>query len=298
MLWYAWVIIGIIVILFLSGIRIIRPVEKGLVERLGKYKRYSDQGFHWIIPIIERMITINTTERMIDAKKQEIITKDRLNATVDAQIYFKVKPDEENVKNSQYNVYDYEYQIVNLSRTTLRNIIGTLPYDKANSDRDSINGALQKILKNEAAPWGIEIVRTELKEIDPPKDVQASMNMVIKAENEKQAAIDMATATETKADGERRAVIKVANGEKQATILKAEGQAEAIKKVADAEAQRIKVVNEAAEKYFVGNAQTLKKLEVTQASLEKSSKFIVDTEKGISTVITDVANVTPIPIKK
>ena len=118
-----------------------------------------------------------------------------------------LKADEENVKASQYNVANYEMQIVNLARTTLRNIIGTLTLKSANSERGRINEELQKTLRDETGSWGIEIVRTELKEIDPPPDVQETMNKVVKAENEKVAAIDFATAAETSADGTERAEI-------------------------------------------------------------------------------------------
>ena len=179
------------------------------------------------------MIQVNITEQMVDAQPQEIITNDNLNARVDAQVYFKVKADEESVKASQYNVTNYENQIVNLARTTLRNIIGTLTLKSANSERGKINGELRTTLK-ETQNWGIEILRTELKEIDPPQDVQETMNKVVKAENEKIAAVDFATATETQADGQRRAEIKKAEGIKQAKILAAEGEAQAIKLVNEA----------------------------------------------------------------
>ena len=122
---------SVIVLIFILGIRIIRPTHRGLIERLGKYNRFSNPGFHWIIPLIERMFQVNTTEQMVDAEPQEIITNDNLNARVDAQVYFKVKNDEESVKSSQYNVNNYQWQIVNLARTTLRNIIGTLTLKSA-----------------------------------------------------------------------------------------------------------------------------------------------------------------------
>ncbi|MCX6554961.1 MAG: SPFH/Band 7/PHB domain protein, partial [Candidatus Aminicenantes bacterium] len=186
-------LIGFFVVLFLSGIRIVRPTHRGLVERLGKYKRFAHPGFNWVIPVIDRMFTVNSTEQMVDALPQEIITNDNLNARVDAQVYFKVKPDEESVKRSQYNVNNYQYQIVNLARTTLRNIIGTMTLKSANSERSKINSELLKTLCSETSSWGIDIVRTELKEIDPPKDVQETMNNVVKAENEKVAAVDFAT---------------------------------------------------------------------------------------------------------
>ncbi|MFA6321739.1 MAG: SPFH domain-containing protein, partial [Candidatus Omnitrophota bacterium] len=174
-----------LIMMFFSGIRIVRPTHRGLIERFGKYNRFAGPGFHWIIPIVENMYQVNITEQMVDAEPQEIITNDNLNAKVDAQVYFKVKADEDNVKKSQYSVNNYLYQIVNLARTTLRNIIGTLTLKSANSERGKINDELHKTLMSETASWGLEIVRTELKEIDPPKDVQETMNKVVKAENEK-----------------------------------------------------------------------------------------------------------------
>lgn len=272
-----------IVVLFFSGIRIIRPTHRGLIERFGKYVRFSGAGFHWIIPGIEKMFRINITEQMIDAEPQEIITNDNLNARVDAQVYFKVKEDEENVKKSQYNVNRYEWQIVNLARTTLRNIIGTMSLKSANSERSRINTELLKTLATETSHWGIDVVRTELKEIDPPKDVQETMNKVVKAENEKIAAIDFATATETDADGQKRAEIKKAEGIKQANILRAEGESLAIK-----------LVNEAAEKYFIGNAQILRRIQMVEDALKNNAKIVVPAGSDLVNVIGEMAGVIPV----
>ncbi len=274
-------------ILFLIGIRIIRPTQRGLIERLGKYHNFALPGFHWIIPIIDRIFLVNVTEQMVDAEPQEIITNDNLNASVDAQVYFRVKADEESVKGSIYNVNNYTWQIVNLARTTLRNIIGTLTLKSANSERGKINAELYKTLHDETQSWGIEIVRTELKEIDPPKDVQETMNKVVKAENEKIAAIDSATAAETVADGVKRAKIKEAEGFKQSKILHAEGEAEAIK-----------LVNEAADKYFVGNAQLLRKLEAMEASLEKNAKIVIPTGTELVNIIGEMAGIVPLERKQ
>ncbi len=281
------IIAVVFILLFFSGIRIVRPTHRGLVERLGKYRRFGRSGFNWIIPIIDRMYRVNVTEVMVDAQPQEIITNDNLNARVDAQVYFKVKSDEESVKNSQYNVFNYQRQIVNLARTTLRNIIGTLTLKSANSERGKINDELQKTLREETKSWGIEIVRTELKEIDPPKDVQETMNKVVKAENEKIAAVDFATATETMADGARRAEIKRADGVKQARILEAEG-----------EAQAIKLVNEAAQQYFVGNAQLLRRLETVEKALMNNAKIVVPANTELINVIGEMAGVLPLPKKE
>jgi regulator of protease activity HflC (stomatin/prohibitin superfamily) len=279
--------LGIGVFVFFSGIRIVRPTHRGLVERMGKYQRFANKGFNWIIPMIDTMYQVNVTEVMVDAEPQEIITNDNLNARVDAQVYFKVKADEESVKNSQYNVNNYQYQIVNLARTTLRNIIGTLTLKSANSERGKINDELQRTMMKETVDWGLEIVRTELKEIDPPKDVQETMNKVVKAENEKIAAIDFATATETVADGQRRSEIKKAEGVKQANILEAEG-----------EAQAIKLVNEAADQYFIGNAQLLRRLEMVEKSLANNTKIVIPSNTELINVIGEMAGIVPLPKKE
>ena len=282
-MYVALFVVAVVVVVFFAGIRIVRPTHRGLVERLGKYRRFADRGFNWIIPIIDRMVQVNITEQMVDAQPQEIITNDNLNARVDAQVYFRVQEDESSVKNSQYNVNNYQSQIVNLARTTLRNIIGTLTLKSANSERDKINGALLSTLSKETMSWGLSIVRTELKEIDPPKDVQETMNKVVKAENEKVAALDFADAVERQADGVKRAEIKKAEGVKQAKILAAQGEAEAIR-----------LVNEAANTYFVGNAQLLRKLEALENSLSGNAKIVIPSGSELVNVIGEMAGVLPL----
>lgn len=282
---FALVVIAII--FFFSGVRIIRPTHRGLIEVLGKYRRFAQPGFHWVFPVITKMYQINTTEQMVDAEPQEIITNDNLNARVDAQVYFRVLPDEDSVKASQYNVNNYQWQIVNLARTTLRNIIGTMTLKSANSERSRINSELLTTLLKETKSWGIAVVRTELKEIDPPKDVQETMNKVVKAENEKIAAVDFATATETMADGQKRAEIKKAEGIRQAEILKAEG-----------EAQAIALVNEAADKFFVGNAQLLRRIQMVEESLKNNAKIVIPSDGELINVIGELAGVVPLPTKE
>ena len=279
------VVILFVIIIFFAGIRIVRPTSRGLIETLGRYSKFAIPGFHWIFPGIMKLYIVNVTEQMFNADPQVIITNDNLNATVDAQVYFRIRADEESVKNSVYNVNNYKVQIINLARTTLRNIIGTMTLKSANSERGKINSDLHETLKVETKFWGIDIVRTELKEIDPPKDVQETMNKVVKAENEKVAAVDFATAAETTADGIKRAEIKKAEGIKQAKILAAEG-----------ESQAIKLVNEAAEKYFIGNAQVLRKLEALETSLKDNSKIIVPSDSDLVNVIGEMAGL--LPIKK
>jgi regulator of protease activity HflC (stomatin/prohibitin superfamily) len=279
------IIVAVVVVVLVaarSSVRMVRPTHRGLVERLGKYNRYAGPGIHGVLPIIERMYRVDVREVLVEAQPQEIITNDNLNAKVDAQVYLKVKADEESVKASLYNVTNYQNQVVNLARTTLRNIIGTLSLKSANSERGKINEELRTALLVETASWGIEILRTELKEIDPPHDVQETMNKVVKAENEKVAAIDFATAVETQADGQRRAEIKKAEGTRQAKILAAEG-----------EAQAIQLVNEAADKYFVGNAQMLRKLEAVERALYQNSKIVVPADTQLVNVIGDLGGLVP-----
>jgi len=288
----ALVVIFIIAVVLLAfSIRTVRPTTRGLIERFGKYNRFANPGIVFLIPFIERLIQINITENMMNAGLQEIITSDSLNAQVDAQVYFKVRSDEESVRASEYNVFDYEVQIVSLARTTLRNIIGTMTLKEANSERGKINNSLYTNLASETKNWGLEIVRTELKEINPPPDVQETMNKVVKASNEKIAAIDFATARETQADGERRAAIKVAEGQKQSAILQAEGLKQAKITVAEGEAQAIKLVNEAADQYFKGNAQLLRKLQAVEQSLTSNTKIVVPTDSSLVNVIGGLAGI-------
>jgi regulator of protease activity HflC (stomatin/prohibitin superfamily) len=264
------VIIAALVIVFLAGIRIVNPTYRGVIERLGKYNRFLDMGFNWVIPIIENSRYRNITERMTNIASQEIITKDNLNAKVELVVYHKVKPDEDSVKKSYYEVEDYKTQIIMLAQTTARNVIGNMKFTEVNSQRSMLNKLLAETIDKEIENWGLKVVRVELKDITPPQSVQETMNNIIQAQNAKDAAIDFATAVETKADGARRAAIKEADGIKQANILKAEG-----------EAQAIQLVNEAAEKYFIGNAQKLRQIEMLEKSLKDNTKIVI-TKDGIN----------------
>lgn len=268
----------------LSGIRIIRPTEQGIVEFLGKYSRTASAGFNWIIPVLHRMFRINITERRVDIDPQSIITRDKLNAIVDGVVYYRVI----DVGKVLYQVNNFETSVPSLAKTTLRAVIGKMTLTEANENRDKINSDVEKILDKEVSKWGIEVVRVELQRIEPPEDVQTAMNQVVKAENEKIAALDLATAIETQADGQRRAEIK-----------KAEGIAAAIRLKAEADGEAIKVVNESAEKYFVGNAQLLKRLETVSEALKDNSKIIVPADSELVNVIGDLAGAAfPIPKKK
>jgi len=276
-----YLILVLFLFIFLAlGIKIVRPVEVGVVEFLGRYTRTAGSGFNWIFPVLYRMYRINITERRVDIDAQSIITKDKLNAVVDGVVYYKVI----DAQMAIYNVNNFEESVPSLAKTTLRAVIGKMTLTEANENRDSINSELEKILSREVDKWGIDVVRVELQRIEPPADVQEAMNRVVKAENEKIAALDLATAIETKADGERRAEIK-----------KAEGIAAAIRLKADADGDAIKTVNESAEKYFVGNAQLLKKLETVSEALKNNSKIVIPADSSLVNVIGDLSG-TGVPI--
>jgi regulator of protease activity HflC (stomatin/prohibitin superfamily) len=280
---YPILAVGALIILF-AGFRTIRPIERGVIERFGKFQRIKEAGLTWIIPMIDRMYRVNITEQMVDVMPQMVITKDKLNAQVDAVVYYQIK----DVKASIYNVDDHRAQLTSLARTTLRAVIGNMSLTDANEKRMDINEKVEKVLDKETNSYGLEVLRVEIQKIEPPPDVQDSMNKVVKAEQEKIAAMDMATATETKADGERRAEIK-----------KAEGIAAAIRLKADADGDAIKIVNEAAEQYFVGNAQILKRLETVSEAMKDNAKIIVPADSDLVNVISDMAGTNlPITIKK
>ena len=287
-------VVGAIValVIVLSAIVIVRPVEKVLIERFGKYNRTLEQGLNFKIPILESAIAVNITERMVDVEPQTVITNDKLNTVVDAIVYSKIK----DVKASQYNVDDHRSQLVSLARTTLRAVIGKMTLAEANEERARINEQIEKVLDKETDSYGVEVLRVELQRIDPPEDVQVSMNEVVKAEQEKIAAVNLATAVETKADGTRRAIIKEAEGSRQAAILRAEGEARAITQVADAKAKKYKVESESLKKYFTGPAQTYEKLVTVKKAMEKGSKYLIPQGTDLTTVISEVAGI--VPVKK
>lgn len=268
---FIWALLAVVIFIVGSGLFVVRPIERGLIETFGKYTRLASPGLGFIIPFIQQIIRVNITERMSHIQPQEIITKDNLNAQVDLVVYFKIKADEQSIKNSVYNVNEVKDQLDTLARTTARNVIGGMPFREVNSERQVLNNKLQIILAKETKDWGVEVLKVELKDITPPADVQETMNRVIKAENEKDAAIDFATAQETQADGLKRAAIKEAEGIAKGRLI-----------VAEANAKKIKIENTAARTYFTGNAQKLKQLEVADSALKNNAKVILGADaKGI-----------------
>ncbi len=296
------IVIPIVVILYavISSLRIVRPTEKGLVERLGRYHRFVQGGLTFLVPLVDRIIKVNITERMTAVQRQDVITKDKVFMGVDAVVFYKVKTDELSVKASQYYVNDYKAQIDTLARTVLRDIIGGMDMATANTSRPIINKNLKDALDEQTEKWGIEIVRAEIKDLEPPRELIVSMESVLKADNERQAAEKTAIAQATLASGQKNAAIQVAEGQKQAAILQAEGQKTATIEIAEGDAQATKLRNEALTTYFKDSAVVFKQLETIQASLQNNSKIIVPEGKAISLILNEQENLTkatiiPIP---
>jgi len=215
------IIIGVIVFRLF---RILRPFEKGLIERFGKYNRGAKPGLNIVIPGVEKLIIVDMREQVIDVPPQEVITKDNVNITVDAVIYYEPTDPQKLV----YNVGDFITAATKLAQTNLRNVVGDLELDAALTSRENINTQLKLILDDATDKWGTKVVRVEIQRVDPPQDVQDAMNKVMKAERDRRAAV-------TQAEGEKRSAILTAEGERQSQILSAEGEAEALKAVADAQ---------------------------------------------------------------
>ena len=218
------IIAVIVIVLFVLGIRIVRPYQKGVIERFGRYKRTAESGFRWIIPFIDRMTKVDMRENVVDVPPMEVITKDNVAVTVDAVVYYRAT----DAVKLIYNVTNFYLAATKLAQTNLRNVIGELTLDESLTSRDAINGQLRDILFEATEQWGVEIVRVELQRIEPPADVTNAMHRQMKAEREKRAVI-------LEAEGERQAAIAKAEGVKQSSILEAEGKAQAIREVADAE---------------------------------------------------------------
>lgn len=220
MLIFAIVVLGLCVVILAFGVKIIPQTDIAIIERLGRFHRVLDGGFHFIIPIVDRVsAVVSAREQMIDIGRQQVITKDNVNINIDGIVFLKVF----DAKSAVYSVNDYKNAIANLATTTLRGEIGRINLDDSLSSRDRLNAALQVALGDAANNWGVKIMRVEISEISVPRDIEAAMNLQMKAEREKRAI-------ELKAQAEKEALIRNAEALKQEKVL----QAEAIERMADA----------------------------------------------------------------
>jgi regulator of protease activity HflC (stomatin/prohibitin superfamily) len=277
---YTPLIILLVLIFIFSGFRIIRPTQLGLIERFGKFNRIASQGLTWIIPFIDKIYKVNTTEINLDVYKQMVITKDNLNLEIDAMVYFRVV----DPKKAIYEVNNFMSAIPSLAQTTLRSIIGEMPFVEVNAQRQAINLKIEQELDNQTKTWGIDVLRVELQDVQPSLSVQQAMDKVVTAEREREAKVTASTAEKEASRELAEAEVIKAEADKRSKIERAEGDARSTILRAEAEAKAIKLVNEAAEASFLDNAKAYKAMEVTENSLKHNTKVIL-TEKGISSSI-------------
>jgi len=225
-----------------TGVKIVRPHEKGVVEQLGRYKGTVQPGLRLIYPVLQRITKIDMREQVIDVPPQEVITEDNVAVSVDAIIYHHPT----DPQRLLYNVGNFVLAVTKLAQTNLRNVIGEMTLDEALTSRERVNTTLRQILDDATDKWGVRVVRVEIQRIDPPQDVQHAMHEQMKAERNRRAIVTEAEgareAAVTRAEGEKASAILSAEGIKQRDILTAEGTAQATRTRAEAEQYRQEVV--------------------------------------------------------
>lgn len=288
------VIIALVVFLVLvvvSNIKIVPQAHAFVVERLGAYNATWATGLHLKIPFIDRIAKkVSLKEQVVDFPPQPVITRDNVTMQIDTVVYYEIT----DPKLYTYGVERPLSAIENLTATTLRNIIGDLELDSTLTSRDTINDKIRIILDEATDAWGIKVIRVELKNILPPREIQDAMEKQMKAERERRARI-------LDAEGEKRSQILVAEGLKESAILKAdavkeskireaEGEAQAILAVQQAYADALKMLNEAAP---TDKVIALKSLESLQKIADgKATKIFIPSElQGIATMATTVKEV-------
>ena len=266
------IILIILVVIFISGIKIIPQSKAYVVERLGAYHRTMQTGMRYVVPFIERISNkVSLKEIVKDFAPQPVITKDNVTMQIDTVVYFQIT----DPKLYSYGVENPINAIENLTATTLRNIIGELELDETLTSRDVINTKMRSILDEATDPWGVKVNRVEVKNILPPRDIQESMEKQMRAERERREAI-------LKAEGEKKAAILIAEGEKESTILRADAAKEAKIKQAEAEAESILKIQEATAQ----GLKLLKDANMDEAVLKlKSYEAMVDVANGNATKI-------------
>jgi regulator of protease activity HflC (stomatin/prohibitin superfamily) len=221
------VLIALAFVLGALSVRTIRPYEKALVERLGKFQRVLDPGLNLITPFFDTVEKVDMREIVIDVPAQQVITRDNVSVEVDAIIYMQVT----DPFRARYEIADYVTAATKLAQTNLRNVVGELDLDACLASRDSINAQLRDVMDQATDKWGVKVNRIELQRIDPPGDITDAMSRQMKAERDKRATI-------LQAEASRQADITNAEGYQKAQILRAEGEAKAVRTRADAERYR------------------------------------------------------------
>ncbi len=208
------------------AIKIVNPYQRGVIERLGKYKETVDPGLRFIVPIFDKLRKVDMREQVIDVPPQEVITQDNVTAAVDAVVYFEPT----DPQRLLYNISNFILAITKLAQTNLRNVIGEMTLDEAFTSRERVNGTLRQILDDATDKWGVRVVRVEIQRIDPPADVMSAMHEQMKAERTRRAVVTEAEgareAAITRAEGDKASAILTAEGNRQKDILNAEGEAQ------------------------------------------------------------------------
>lgn len=221
----------LVLVFIVQGLKIITPFQRGVVERLGRYKRTAQPGVNLLIPFIDTLRRVDMREQVIDVPPQDVITKDNVAVQVDAVIYHEATDPVKLI----YNVENFLVAIIKLAQTNLRNLVGDMQLDQALTSRDTINTNLRNVLDEATDKWGVRVVRVEIQRIEPPADVTVSMHQQMKAEREKRAAI-------LESEGQRQAAILQAEGEAQAVRLAAEAKRYQVETEAAGESNAITVV--------------------------------------------------------
>ena len=283
------IILLIIIILLAMSFKVIRQSNAAIVERLGKYIKTLDNGFHIIIPFFDRVVhVISMKERVCDFKPQPVITKDNVTMQIDTVVFFQVT----DPKLFTYGIERPVNAIENLTATTLRNIIGELELDQTLTSRDTINTKMRLILDEATDPWGIKVTRVELKNILPPREIQDAMEKQMRAERERRESILKAEGDKQSniliAEGEKTAAILRAEAEKAKTIKDAEGKAEALRLVYEAQARAIEVINNAKPSAEYIKLESFKAME--KVADGNATKIIVPSElQNLTSVTTAIA---------
>ena len=244
---YVVLFIAILVIIVIAKTATIVPQQSAfVVENLGRYSRTLHAGFHILVPFVERIAyRLNLKEEALDIPEQVCITKDNVQVGVDGILYMQVLE----ANKASYGITNYKFALVQLAQTTLRSEIGKIDLDRTFEERTTINGNVVSELDKASAPWGVKVLRYEIRNINPPHDVLTAMEKQMRAEREKRAVI-LASEGErdaaiNQADGEKQRVIKASEANKQQRINEAEGQAAAIMSIASATAEGLRSVAQA-----------------------------------------------------
>jgi len=293
-----WVGLAILVfVLVKSSVKFVPQNRAYVVERFGKYNKTMVAGLNFLVPFMDKITYDQTLKEVaVDVPSQSAITRDNISLVVDGVLYMKVL----DPYKASYGVDDYTYAVTQLAQTTMRSEIGKIELDKTFEDREVLNVNIVAQINEAAGPWGVQVLRYEIKDIDPPRTVLEAMERQMKAEREKRAFI-------LESEGERQSAINVAEGQKQARvlaaeadkleqILQAEGEAQAIIAVADAKAKALEVIGAMAIQEMGQKAIQLNlaemAIEAKQAIAKESSVVLLSDEKtGASNIVAEAMTI-------